>query len=267
MAELLDLDAEVFGDYLAEATDWVRAAAADVPVRRILDLGCGTGNGALAFARRFRDAEVVAVDKSPEFLDRLRVKAGDLDLNGRVCATEVDLDGSWPELGPVELVWTSMALHHLADPDRALSKLLTLMSPGGLLAVAEMTAYVRFLPDHLGIGQPGLEARCYAALAERRAEGLPYLGADWGVHLAEAGFEVIAERTFEIDLTSPLPASAGRLAQIFLGRLRGELDSVISADDLAVLDVILTDDGPASVRHRQDLHLRGSRTLWLARRP
>jgi SAM-dependent methyltransferase len=267
MIELLDLDAEVLGAYLADAADWVRDLAAGLPVRRIVDLGCGTGNGALALASRFGGAEVIGVDKSPDFLDRLKAKASDLGLGDRVQVVEADLDGDWPELGPIDVTWTSLALHHLADPDQALARLLGLTSPGGLVAVAEMASQVRFLPDDLGVGRPGLEARVYAALAERRAAELPYLGADWGVHLAGAGFEVIAERTFDIDLTSPLPEPAGRLAQGFLRRLRGDLADMLDADDLATLDAVLADDGPASVRHRQDLHIRGDRTIWAGRRP
>src|SRR4051812_50174853 len=67
MAELLDLDAEVLHDYLDTVTDWV-AAAAGPGVRRIADLGAGTGNGSLALAARFPTAEVTAVGVSEEKL-------------------------------------------------------------------------------------------------------------------------------------------------------------------------------------------------------
>jgi len=266
MADLLDLDGEVLSQYLASVADWVRDLAGALQVRRIVDLGCGTGNGAIALAWRFPDAEAIGVDKSPEFLARLKEKAGALGLGDRIQVVEADLDGSWPDVGPVDLTWTSLALHHLAEPGRALTALLAATSPGGLLVVAEMSSQVQFLPDDLGVGEPGLEARVYAALSERRAAELPYLGADWGVQLSEAGFEIAAERTFEIDLTSPLPKSAGRYAQGFLRRLRSDLDDLISREDLAALDVVLADDGPASVLRRQDLHIRGTRTLWVGRR-
>ena len=50
MADLLDLDGEVLHAYLSEAIAWVHQVAAGRPVRRILDVGSGTGNGALALA-------------------------------------------------------------------------------------------------------------------------------------------------------------------------------------------------------------------------
>ncbi len=233
-------------------------------MRRILDLGCGTGNAALALASRFPDAEIVAVDKTPEFLGRLKAKGK--DLAGRLSATQADLDGAWPDLGPIDLTWTSLALHHLADPKRGLAELLATTSQRGLAAVAEMDSQIRFLPDDLGVGRPGLEARCHAALAQRRAAELPYLGADWGELMTGAGFTVIAQRTFAIELHSPLPESAGRYAQGFLRRLRGELNDTLAADDLAAFDVILADEGPASILRRQDLAIKGERILWVGQR-
>src|SRR5579859_1316278 len=84
MADLLDLDGEVLHAYLAEAMAWVRQAAAGRQVRRILDVGSGTGNGALALAGHFPGAEVIAVDESGDLLARLRAKARDLGLADRV---------------------------------------------------------------------------------------------------------------------------------------------------------------------------------------
>ncbi|MGH3151240.1 MAG: class I SAM-dependent methyltransferase [Streptosporangiaceae bacterium] len=267
LAELLDLDAEVLHAYLSEVTGLVHDLAAGRPVRRILDLGCGTGNGALALARRFPDADVIAVDQSAGFLARLRDKARDLGLDGRVHTVEANLDESWPAFGPVDVAWSSMALHHLADPDRALKQILGLLSPDGLLAVAEMPEHLRFLPDDLGLGRPGLEARCRAALHERASAVMPYLGADWGQLMTRAGFAGVAERAFEIDLTPPLPAAAGRYVQANLRLFQSHVAESMAADDLAVLDTLTGDDGPASALHRQDLAIRGTKILWTASRP
>ena len=77
-----------------------------------------------------------------------------------------------------------------------------------------------------------------------------------------------AERVFTIDLTPPLPESAGRYAQASLRRMRTGVDGVLDSDDLAALDRLLDDDGgPGSVLRRDDLHVRASRTAWAARRP
>lgn len=267
LAEMLDLDAEILGDLLAEMIDSLDEPAADRPVRRIADLGAGTGTGTFALARRFPDAEVTALDKSDEMLRRLDGTARERGLAGRIRTVQADLDTGWPALVPVDLIWAANSLHHLADPDRVFAEVLAALNPGGRLAVAEMDSFPRFLPDDLGLGRPGLEARCLAALAESMAQDLPYMGDDWGARLAKAGFAVDAERHFAAELTAPLPAGAGRFAQLWLGRLRTRLDGRLDADELATLDLLVADDGPESVRRRADLTVRAARTVWVARRP
>jgi len=267
LAELLDLDAEVLQAYLSAVLERVHELAADGPVRRILDLGSGTGSGALALAGRFPGAEVIAVDQSAGMLARLRSKAAGSGLADRVQTMEADLDGAWPAIEAVDLTWSSMALHHLADPGRGLAEIFAVLRPGGLLAVAEMTTWLRFLPDDIGLGRPGLEARCDAALDELRGAELPYLGADWGALLTGAGFTGVAGQAFDLGLAAPLPPAAGRYALGSLRRTRGRLDGALAADDLAALDALTAEDGPHSVLHRQDLVIRGTRTLWTGTRP
>jgi ubiquinone/menaquinone biosynthesis C-methylase UbiE len=57
--------------------------ALDAPPRRALDLGTGTGDGALAIARRFPDAEVVGVDLAGAMVAEARRKTPP-ELAGRV---------------------------------------------------------------------------------------------------------------------------------------------------------------------------------------
>jgi ubiquinone/menaquinone biosynthesis C-methylase UbiE len=267
MAELLELDAEVMHSYRSEVTAWIRQLAADPPPGRILDLGCGTGTGAFALLERFDHADVIALDLSAEMLHRLNSKARVLGVADRIRAVQADLDTAWPAIDAVDLVWASRSLHHMADPDRVLARIFATLRPGGLLVVDEIASFPRFLPDDLGLGRPGLEARCHAVLAERQAAELPHLGSDWGPRLSRAGFTIEAERPFVIDLSAPLPAASSRYAQASLRRIRSALDGRMSADDLAVLDTLIDSDGPDGVRHRGDLTVRTARTVWAARRP
>jgi SAM-dependent methyltransferase len=267
LVELLELDAEVLHDYLSSAIAWVASQAPDRPRRQIIDLGSGTGTAAIALAQRFPGAEVLAVDASAEMLARVQAKAMNLGLDGRIGTLQADLDGPWPATGPADVVWASMSLHHLADPDRALTEVFASARPGALMAIAEMKSLPRFLPDDIGLGRPGLEARCRAAAAELNAHRLPHLGADWRPRLAKAGFTAVAERTFSIDLDPPLPPATGRYAWLVLRRTREQLDGTLDAEDLATLDTLIETDGPGSVLHRQDLAIRGARTIWAGRRP
>jgi SAM-dependent methyltransferase len=267
LAEMLDLDAEVLQAYLAAAIERVHELTGDGPVKRILDIGTGTGTGAIALARRFPHAELIAVDQSPSMLGRLQAKIESLGLADRIRPVEANLDQAWPALEPADLAWSSMALHHLADPSRGLAQIFDLLRPGGLLAVAELTSSLRFLPDDIGLGRPGLEERCDAAFSRERRADLPWLGADWGPLLTGAGFTEVTGQVFDIDLTPPLPPAATRYARGWLLRTRARLDGLLGADDLATLDVLTADDGPHSILKREDLAIRGSRTLWTGTRP
>jgi len=267
MAELLDLDAEVLHDYLSEVTAWIETLAAEVPPRRILDLGAGTGTGTFALLDRFHGADAIALDASPQLLHHLRARARDLGVADRVRTVEADLDAQWPTIDTVDLVWASASLHHMADPDRVLIEVFDALRHGGLLVLVELDSFPRFLPDDVGVGRPGLEARGHAALAEGRAADLPELGSDWGSRLSQAGFTIEAERSFAIELTPPLPAATGRYAHVSLRRMRANLEGRLSEDDLATLDTLLDSDGPHGLLQREDLSVRAARTIWVARRP
>ena len=122
--------------------------------------------------------------------ERLRAAAGAPGPSDRIRTVQADLDTAWPEVGAVDLAWAASSLHELAAPDRLLRELHAGMRPGGLLAVVEMDALPRFLPEDIGIGRPGLERRCHEVLARARWNAVP----DWGPRLEEAGFRPAGRR-------------------------------------------------------------------------
>jgi Methylase involved in ubiquinone/menaquinone biosynthesis len=259
LAELLELDAEVLQTYLSELTAWL-GELADRDPRRILDLGSGTGTGAIALARRFAQADVTALDLSPQMLHRLSKKASMLGLADRVLGVQADLNEDWPALDTCDLMWAASSLHDMTNPDRVLAGAFDALRPGGLLAVTEMDFFPRFLPDDIGVGRPGLEARVHAILNKGPA-------VDWTDHLVQAGFVLEATRPFTIDLPAPLPTATGCYAQVCLRKLRSHLDGQLPAEDLAALDTVIDSDGPHGILRRDDLTVRTTRTTWVARRP
>ena len=263
LAELLDLDGEVLHGYLEEVVDWV-AAATGPEIGRVVDLGAGTGTGTVALARRFPSAEVVAVDASEGMLARLDEAARTAGVAGRVRTVAADLDGAWPGGVDLDLAWAALSLHHVADPARLLGQVHEALRPGGVLAVTEMVSATRYLPNDLGIGRPGLEARCEAALD---AQPMPFdRYPSWDATLDAAGFTRVERRDFSVTPSRPEPAT-GRYARAALARLRSRLTDNLDADDLATLDLLLDDSSPHSLLRRNDLVVRGRRTGWLARRP
>jgi len=257
LAEMLDLDADVLQDFHRELISWVGSFA---PARaQVVDLGAGSGTGALALAQQLPDAEVTALDKDEDLLEHLRGRAVTAGVADRVRAVRADLDLAWPDLGgPVDLVWAAGSMHHLADPARTLADVRTALRPGGVLAIVELDSFPRFLADPAGAA---LEDRCHAELARMRHEHGLHMGQDWGARLAAAGFEVRGERRFDIELRPPLPPQAGRYARVSLQRVRHGLADRLAHDDLVALDAVV-----AALPDRDDLVVRATRSVWIGRR-
>ncbi|GHJ11371.1 hypothetical protein TPA0907_57380 [Micromonospora humidisoli] len=256
LIELLDLDAEVLHEYFRDVIGWVGREAATRP--HVVDLGAGTGTGSLALVRELPGSTVTAVDLSPEMLAHLRGRADAAGLGDRIRTVEADLDTSWPDLGPVELIWAAASMHHMADPVTALASAYGMLRSGGLLVIAELESFPHFLT---GTPDEEVEQRGHAEAAKRRHEAGLHMHENWGERMRQAGFTSVTERHFDIDLRPPLPAAATRYAQASLSRMRHGLQGRLPARDLAALDQIV-----AGLATRTDLSVRTGRTVWLARR-
>lgn len=81
-------------------------------VDRFLDLGCGDGRLTALVLAAHPDAEAVAVDFSPPMLAAACERFADDD---RVQVLAHDLNRALPEVGPVDAVVSSFAIHHVED--------------------------------------------------------------------------------------------------------------------------------------------------------
>lgn len=103
---------------LAEwAIRWARARAqAGTPVRRVLDVGTGSGVLAIALARACPDASVVATDLSPDALAVASANARRLDCAERIAFVLADL---WPSepVAPFDLVLANLPYIGLDEVD------------------------------------------------------------------------------------------------------------------------------------------------------
>ena len=106
-----------------------RIAAKIRPGDRVLEPGCATGLMTAELAAT--GACVVAVDRSAEYLARMRERA--LPAVSTVCA---DVDTDALPAGPFEHVVATNLLHELADPGAFLLNAAAVLAPGGLIHVS-----------------------------------------------------------------------------------------------------------------------------------
>lgn len=107
--------------------------------RRVVDLGCGTGQLTRLLHERTGAAETLGVDASPAMLERAAAVAGD---GLRFLEADIGaLDGMVD--GPVDVVFSNAALQWLPDHEAVLDRWAGFVGPGGQLAVQ-----VPANPDH-----------------------------------------------------------------------------------------------------------------------
>jgi malonyl-CoA O-methyltransferase len=113
------------GDRLIERMDFIR-----LKPRRILDLGAGTGMFSAALMKRYRAADVVALDIAPSMLQRARSRGGWLRKPACVCADGERLpfaDDSF------DFIFSNLMLQWCSDLEATFSELRRVLAPGGLL--------------------------------------------------------------------------------------------------------------------------------------
>jgi len=108
------------------------------PLRRVLDLGAGTGLLSGMVAAAHPGAELVLVDGAPEMLDRARQRLRDHPAVSHVVA---DLRDPLPP-GPFDAVVSALAIHHLDDDAKRalLPRVRAALRPGGVFSWAEQVA-------------------------------------------------------------------------------------------------------------------------------
>ena len=271
MAAFAELEAEVLIDFTTQAISRIEALCQRQarPVGRVLDIGCGPGVATICLAQRFDGATVVAVDGSAAMLECAAARVALLGLAHRVETRRADLPRGLAALGPADVAWASMVLHHVGDEVDALRRIRALLEPDGVLAVVELADPVRI---DLADGEPRLtdlwtrvDAARAAWFADMRAD-LPgtTTSTDYPAMLEQAGFEVVADELLTVVLDAPLDAQARRFALTQLRRTRTQLSRHARNADLAALDALIDDNSDAGIARRHDASLRAARHLYLA---
>ena len=135
-------------------------AAGGRPVRRVADLGCGSGVTARAILAQYPQATAVLVDFSEPMMEAARAAMAThrpppifivADLAGR------DWTAALREQAPFDVVASSYAIHHLTDARKRelYAEIYALLAPGGVFVnvehVASNTPHIEAMGDELMI--------------------------------------------------------------------------------------------------------------------
>jgi len=124
------------GSRLVERLDFIR-----MQPRRILDLGAGTGVFTRVLGKRYRKAEVIALDIAPAMLQHARARAGWWRRPSCVCGDAESLPFSDDSF---DFIFSNLMLQWCSDLPATLAELRRVLAPGGLLMFTTLG------PDTLG---------------------------------------------------------------------------------------------------------------------
>jgi trans-aconitate 2-methyltransferase len=137
-----DWDAKLYLKFSSQrarpATDLIAQIELDHP-KRVMDLGCGTGNSTDQLHARWPQAEITGLDSSQEMLAQARADHPDW----KWIASSVE---TWRPDSAFDLIFSNACLHWVADHGTLFPRLLSHVSPGGALAAQMPNAY--HVPAH-----------------------------------------------------------------------------------------------------------------------
>ena len=150
---------------------WARALGHLLPELEIADLGCGEGYltiEASRFAKR-----VVAVDRSEAVLERAKALAKvklarrSVGEGGNVEWKRGELENLPLDDASVDVALLSQALHHAADPSKALAEAARIVRPGGRVLLLELRRHEEeWVRDRLGDTWLGFDDKDLKTLLE-----------------------------------------------------------------------------------------------------
>ena len=107
--------------------------------RRILDVATGTGDLALAMARRMRGVQVLGVDLSENMLAEARRKATACGLDERVVLSLGDAERLEVADASVDVVTVAFGVRNFGDLGAGLREIVRVLKPGGKVVILEFS--------------------------------------------------------------------------------------------------------------------------------
>jgi SAM-dependent methyltransferase len=252
---------ELFNSFAEPELRQAIASLSLKPGMRVLDAGCGTGETLQWLWNEVEPGgEVVGID-----LAAAHVAAARTRVPPQTLVLQADLlKAPFPRIS-FDLIWCVNTINHLRDPVLGLQSLLTLLRPGGRLALGQSS----LLPDMYFAWDSRLERLTNEAVRQYyrdryrlREEDLTAVRSIVGM-LHRAQLHNVTSRTFMIERISPLsPADEAYLSEAIFRDTWGErLRPYLSEADFAALARLCDSRHPQFALHRPDFHFLQSFSL------
>ena len=139
---------------------------------RFLEIGPGPGYQTAIIAEDYPEAEIVALEPSPDMVRIATAYVADKGLSERVRFTEgvVEDDALVAGLGTFDLIYSTFSLHHWADAPRAFGNLYGALAPAGVMLIFDFER--RWLTYHLMPGPRGMRESIKAAFTRQEVAGM-----------------------------------------------------------------------------------------------
>ncbi|WP_066376206.1 MULTISPECIES: cyclopropane-fatty-acyl-phospholipid synthase family protein [unclassified Anabaena] len=171
---------------------------------RIVDLGCGSGAGALLLAQYYQ-SKVIAVDTAAIFIEELTVRAQQAGLEHLITPIHADMGKlDWPDAS-VDLLWSEGAAYNLGF-EYALKLWRSLLANDGIAVVSEMSWFSDQVPEPaiaywqtaypmIGSEQENIRRATTAGLSVLSTHRLP--SSAWWINY----YEPLREKIKQIEIT------------------------------------------------------------------
>jgi SAM-dependent methyltransferase len=132
--------------------DEIKRAVRPYIYSNALEFGCGTGLISFNLADFF--AHITLVDNSPGMIEELNRKIKNAGVTNMIalCADIAHTDIEIPDR--YDVIFSSMAIHHVEDLRRTLSRLIEMLVPGGCMCIVDLVeddgSFHRLEPDFKG---------------------------------------------------------------------------------------------------------------------
>jgi ubiquinone/menaquinone biosynthesis C-methylase UbiE len=125
---------------LRSTVGWLHDAACAPPVARVLEIGCGQGDGVPAIAHRFHPTAVHAFDVDPAQVARARERLAAFEAEGTDVRLWIgDAEAIDAPDAAYDAVFEFMIFHHVPDWRRAVGEVRRVLRPGGHFLFEELS--------------------------------------------------------------------------------------------------------------------------------